>query len=49
MAQQLGALAALAEDIGSIPSTHMTTHNHLSLQFQEIQCPLPAVSAPAYM
>ena len=29
MAQQLGALAALSEVLGSIPSTHMVAHNHL--------------------
>jgi hypothetical protein len=29
MAQQLKALAALPEDLGSIPSTHMTTYNCL--------------------
>lgn len=29
MAQQLKVLAALAEDLGSIPSTHMAAHNHL--------------------
>jgi hypothetical protein len=27
MAQQLRALAALSEDPGSIPSTHVTAHN----------------------
>jgi hypothetical protein len=29
MAQQLRALAALPEDLGSIPSTHMVAHNCL--------------------
>ena len=29
MAQQLGALAVLPEDLGSIPSTHMAAHNCL--------------------
>lgn len=29
MAQQLVADDALAEDLGSIPQTHMITHNHL--------------------
>jgi hypothetical protein len=29
MAQQLRALAALAEDLGSIPSTHTAAHNCL--------------------
>ena len=27
--QQLGALTALAENLGSIPSTHTAMHNHL--------------------
>ena len=30
MAQQLRALAALLEDLSSIPSTHMVTHSHLN-------------------
>ena len=29
MAQQLRALAALPEDLSSIPRTHMAAHNHL--------------------
>jgi hypothetical protein len=29
MAQQLKALTALSEVLGSISSTHMVTHNHL--------------------
>jgi hypothetical protein len=29
MAQHLGALAALSEDPGSVPSTHMVTQSHL--------------------
>ena len=33
MAQQLRALAALAEDLGSVPSTHTVVHNHLKLHF----------------
>lgn len=36
MAQQLRALAALPEDPGSVPSTHMAAHNCLKLQFQGI-------------
>jgi hypothetical protein len=36
MAQRLKALAALPEDPGSIPSTHMVAHNCLQLQFQGI-------------
>ena len=35
MAQQLGALVALAEDPGSIFSNDMATSNPLELQFQE--------------
>jgi hypothetical protein len=27
MAQQLRSLGALPEDMGSVPSTHMTAHN----------------------
>jgi hypothetical protein len=34
MAQQLRGLAALPEDRGSIPSTHMEDHN--CLQFQDL-------------
>ena len=34
MAQQLRALAMLAEDPSSIPRTHMATHNCLWFQFQ---------------
>jgi len=37
MAQQLRALAALAEDQGLVPNTHM---HCLQLQFQRIQHPL---------
>ena len=29
VAQRLGALAALPEDKGSVPRTHMATHNQL--------------------
>ena len=29
MVQQLRALAALAEDMGLVPNTHVATHNHL--------------------
>lgn len=29
MAQQTGALVSPAEDLGSVPSTHMVTHGHL--------------------
>ena len=40
----LAILTALAEDLGSIPSTHMAVHNHMELQFQGLQCPLLAIS-----
>jgi hypothetical protein len=36
MAQWLRALAALAKDLGLVPSTHRVAHNHLILQFQRI-------------
>lgn len=29
MAQQLGALAVLPEDLGSVPAMHLATYNHL--------------------
>lgn len=32
-AQQFGALSALSEDPGLIPSTHVLAHNCLQLQF----------------
>ncbi|EGW04989.1 hypothetical protein I79_003494 [Cricetulus griseus] len=41
MAQQLRALVALPEDLGSSPSTHMAAYSHLQLQSQGIQHPLP--------
>jgi hypothetical protein len=31
MAQQLQSLAAISEDLGSMPSTYMAAHDHLSL------------------
>ena len=34
MAQQVRVLAALPEDLSSIPSIHLTAHNHLKLQFK---------------
>jgi hypothetical protein len=40
MAQLLRVLSALAEDLGSVLSTHMVAHNLLVLQFQGIQHPL---------
>jgi hypothetical protein len=42
MAQQLRELAALPEDWGLIPSTHMAAHKSLELQLQRIRCPLLA-------
>ena len=39
-AQGLRTLAALPEDPGLIPSTHMAAHISLQLQFQGIQWPL---------
>jgi hypothetical protein len=39
MAQQLRALPALAEDLGSIPATHRAAHNCLQLQFQGTNTP----------
>jgi hypothetical protein len=33
-AQQIRALAALPEDMGSISSIHMAAHNQMLLQFQ---------------
>jgi hypothetical protein len=32
MVQQLSSLAVLAEDMGSVSSTHMTANNNLKLQ-----------------
>jgi hypothetical protein len=36
MAHGLRALAALAEDLGSVLSTYLVAHIHLLLQFQSI-------------
>lgn len=41
MALELRALAALPEDPGSVPSTHMMAHNTCNSS-SEIQCPLLA-------
>jgi hypothetical protein len=38
MAQQARALAALLEDPGSVPNTHMVAHSNLQFHFQGIQC-----------
>lgn len=35
MAQKLGNLAALAEDPGTLPSTHMTANNFSNPSFRE--------------
>jgi hypothetical protein len=40
VAQQLRALAALAEDPGSVPGTHVEAHSHLKLRSQRIPCSL---------
>jgi hypothetical protein len=37
---ELKAWAALAKDIGCVPSTHVVAHNCSELQFQRIQHPL---------
>lgn len=48
MAQQLRAQAALPEDWGAVPSPHMASYNHLSLQFQGSSAPFLASSSHAY-
>jgi hypothetical protein len=40
IAQCSRAPIALAEDLGSITSTHMVAHNHPQLQFQGTRLPL---------
>ncbi|KAM7323429.1 hypothetical protein ACRRTK_017535 [Alexandromys fortis] len=40
MTQLFRALAALPEDLGLTPSTHMAAHNRLHLQLQRSQHPL---------
>ena len=42
MTQCLRALAALPENQGSSPSTHMAAHSYLQVQVQRIQLPLLA-------
>lgn len=49
MTQRLRVMAALAEDRGSISSTHVAAHNYLSLQFQGSWRPLMASVGTAYM
>lgn len=44
MPQWLSSLAALSEDLGSIPRTHSIAYNNLELQFQRFQrSPLSSV------
>lgn len=38
MIGKVRALTSLAEDPGLTPITHMMTHKHLELQFQEMLC-----------
>lgn len=45
MAQRSRALVALAVGLSSVPSTHITTDNHLQLEFQRILYPLLASGA----
>lgn len=47
MTWQLRALAPLAEDSDSIPSTHMAAHNLVQLQLQDFQCALLASAGTA--
>ena len=42
MAQQLRALATLAENWGSTPRIHKVAYNHLLPHFHGIQCPFLA-------
>lgn len=44
VAQQLGALVALAEDLVSVPSAHRMAHIHLWLQFSGTRCLLTSAS-----
>lgn len=41
-AQYLGPLAAIVDDLNSVPRTHMKSHNSLSFQIQQIWHPLLA-------
>ena len=47
MAQTLRALATLAEDLASVPSTYMAAHSHLYLQLQGIGAMAPQLRAHA--
>ena len=49
MVEWLRKLAALAEDPGWVPSTHMAAQNPLRLWILGIQCPLLTSSGPEYM
>ena len=51
MAQQLRALTALLEDLGSIPGTHMAAHNSNSFMGPMLSSDLPrqAFNAQVYM
>ena len=48
MAQQLRALAALPEDMGSVPRTHIVAHKWLKIQVQGIQHSLLAFMGTRY-
>lgn len=48
MVQEFRILAALTQDSGSIPSTHMAVHNYNS-QSQGSQCPLLASKGIRYV
>lgn len=41
MVQYLAELAALAEDLGPVPNTHMVAHNYLSIRLQGLWYILP--------
>jgi hypothetical protein len=45
MGQWLGALAALPEDLGSIPSNHLVAHTFLYIQFSGIWHPHTGIHA----
>lgn len=47
--QWLRVLAALGEDLGSIPSPQMAAHDHRQLQFQKVWCSLLASVSSACM
>lgn len=43
IAQQLGAFAALPENLDLIPNTHIVAHNHLELQLGDL---MPSSGCP---